>query len=458
MNQLQLRRPLRHTLSRCCLFLGLAGLALSSSAQTLDLLESYRLARQQSPTWLAAQAQAEMDRQELPMARAQLLPNLSWSMSRFKNDLTSFNKNFAGQTVSTDSEYFSHNKTFTLRQPLFRPQLFFAYRQAGAVVESAEARLDLSEQDLAVRVSGAYFEALLAHEQLRLLQAQLAASETVLKASERAFDQGQGTKTDIDEAQARLDLHRAQLLEAEQALLSARHQLGALINHPVNDLARMDPQRLKLESLTPNDLAQWITQAEASNPELRALTASIAAAEQELMKQRAGHLPTLDMVAQKVDAQSDNPTSSNSGYKNSQLGIQINFPLFAGGYQNAASARARASLEKFRQQYEAQRLDISVKVRREFQGVAEGALKVRAYEQAEHSASRLVFSTEKGIQAGTRTQIDLLNAEQQLMLAKRDLAQARFLFIMARLRLLALTGSIDESVLNEINAYLRPTS
>jgi outer membrane protein/protease secretion system outer membrane protein len=178
-------------------------------------------------------------------------------MSRFRNDLTSYNKNFAGQTVTSESEYFSHNKAFTLRQPLFRPQLYFGYRQAGAVVESAEARLDLSEQDLAVRVSGAYFEALLAHEQVQLLQAQLAASETTLKSSQRAFEQGQGTRTDIDEAQARLDLHQAQQLEAEQGLLSARHQLEALINHPVDDLARLDPERLKLNGLTPSDLTEW---------------------------------------------------------------------------------------------------------------------------------------------------------------------------------------------------------
>lgn len=448
--------PFRHHLSRCSLLLCFAGVTLSSSVQAIDLMESYRLARQQSPTWLAAQAQAEMDRQELPMARAQLLPNLSWSMSRFKNDLTSYNKNFAGQTVTSESEYFSHNKAFTLRQPLFRPQLYFGYRQAGAIVESAEAKLDLSEQDLAVRVSGAYFEVLLAAEQAHLLQAQVAASETTLEASQRSFEQGHGTRTDIDEAQARLDLHLAQKLEADQALLTARHQLEALINHPADDLARLAPDRLRLDSLNPSDLAEWIAKAEASNPELRALNASIEAARQELLKQQSGHLPTVDLVAQKVDAQSDNPTSSNSGYKNSQLGIQVTVPLFAGGYQNAASTRARASLEKFRQQYQAQRLDISVKVRKEFQGVAEGALKIRAYEQAERSASHLVFSTEKGIQAGTRTQIDLLNAEQQLMLAKRDLAQARFTFIMAKLRLLALTGSIDESIMDEINSYLRP--
>jgi len=436
------------------LFLGLSVLTLGQPAQAIDLLESYRLARERSPTWLAAKAQAEMDRQELPLARAQLLPNVAWSMSRFKNDLTSFNKNFASKTVKTESDYFSHNKSFVLRQPLFRPQLYFGYRQAAALLNSGEARLDLSEQELALRVGGAYFETLLADEQSKLIQTQVIASETSLKATQRAFKQGVGTRTDIDEAQARLDLQLAQQLEAEQALLSARHQLEALINHPIGELAQLIPERLKLNGLVPAELSEWISRAESTNPELRSLFASIEAAQEELRKQKSGHLPTVDFVAQKVDAQSDNPTSSNSGYKNTQLGIQVNIPIFSGGYQSAATSRARAALEKTRQQYEALRLETSVRVRKEFQSVAEGALKIRAYEQAERSANRLVFSTQKGIKAGTRSLIDLLNAEQQLMLAKRDLAQARFLYILSRLRLLALTGSIDESVLQEINAYL----
>lgn len=438
------------------LWLVLVGIGLPSGAHAIDLLESYQKAREKSPTWLAAKAQADMDRQELPMARAQLLPNLSWSMSRFKNDLTSINKNFLGETVETESNYFSYNKSFSLKQPLFRVPLFFGYLQAQAIVKSADARLEKSAQDLAVSISGAYFDTLMASEQVRLLKAQVATSEGYLKSNQLAFARGLGTRTDIDEAQARLDLHRAQQLEAEQAQLSAKHQLEALINHPVDTLSMLDPQRLKLNGPEPSDLQTWIARAEEANPELRSLAASVEAAQQELHKQRASHLPTVDLVAQKVNAQSDNPISSSSGYRTTQLGLQINVPLFSGGYQMAAGDRARASLEKYRQQYEATRLDISVKVRKEYQAVAEGLLKIRAYEQAEASAGRLVFSTQKGIQAGTRTQIDLLNAEQQLMQAKRDLAQARMLFIMSRLRLLALTDAVNEATLEEINSYLKP--
>lgn len=448
-----MRRP-ADTPRRLLLALGLAGLLAAGPAWSIDLLESWRQALAKNPAWLAARAQAEAERQELPLARSQLLPNLSWSMSRFKNDLESRNKNILGQTVTSESEYFSHNKTLTLRQPLFRPQLYYGYRQAEYVVEAAEARLDQSAQELAVKVGGAYFETLLAQDQLDLVRAQVAATEGLRKSAQAGFEKGTGTRTDIDEAQSRLDLSLAEQVVAEQALLVARHQLEALIDGPVESLARLDPARLPLQTAEAVRLEDWIAKAEAVNPELRSLAASIAAAERDLSKQRAGHLPTVDLVAQKTDAQSDNPTSASSGYDNTMVGVQVSIPLFAGGHTSASTDRARAALNRFRHEYESRRLDVGVRVRREFQAVAEGQFKVRAYEQAERSARQLIVSTEKGILAGTRTQIDLLNAEQQLMLARRDLARARYDFIMARLRLHALAGSVDEDLLLSINGAL----
>lgn len=444
---------------RLALALGLAGSLAATPAAAIDLIASWRLALENNPSWLAARAQADADRQELPLARSQLLPNLSGAVSRYKNDLESRNKNAFGQTITSDSKYFSHNKTLSLRQALFRPQAYYGYRQAEAIVEAADARLEQSAQDLAIRVSGAYFEVLLAKEQLDLVTAQVAATEGLFNSATRAFDKGVGTRTDIDEARSRLDLALAQKLVAEQALLAARHQFAALLKRPTGDLqlARLDAERLALQAAPASELDAWIERAEAANPELQSLAASVAAAESDLSKQRAGHLPTLDLVAQKTDAQSDNPTSSSSGYDNTMIGLQLNIPLYSGGYTSAASERARASLERYRQDHEAKRLDIGVRVRHEFQAVSEGEAKIRAYAQAEKSARQLIHSTEKGIQAGMRTQIDLLNAEQQLMLARRDLAQSRYEFIMAWLRLNALAGKVDENLLLSVNAYLDPT-
>ncbi|MFA6312299.1 MAG: TolC family protein, partial [Sterolibacterium sp.] len=139
---------------------------------------------------------------------------------------------------------------------------------------------------------------------------------------------------------------------------------------------------------------------------------------------------------------SENQVTINQFYLTSQVGLQVNIPLYAGGYTSSQIRQALANLEKFQQQYEARRREVDLQIRKEFQNVAEGVLKVKAQEQAERSADQALFSNQKGYQAGTRTQIDILNAQQQRMNVRRDLANARYQYLMARIRLQGLVASL----------------
>lgn len=426
-------------------------------ASAIDLLESYRLALDKDPTWLMAKAQADVERAALPMAIAQMLPNVSAGGSSFKNDMT-YAYHSTGR-YSTQPGYYSSSANITLRQPLFRPYIFFNYQQASATVDAAEATLAQGEQDTAVRVSSAYFEALMALDQLAFVTAQVDAYTGQVKMSTKAFEAGLGTRTDIDEAQSRLDLAVAQQLEAQQNTRTTRHQLEALINEPVKDLAPLLPQQLMLEHPEPNVLETWLDMAEASNATLNSLKSQVEAAGREVAKTRSGHLPTLDFVLQRTMGDSDNPYSGNTnmGYTNNQVGLQANLPIFSGGYTSAQTSQAIAERERQRMRLDAARREIEIKVRKEFQGVSEGILKIKAYEQAEKSSRQLVVSSEKGILAGTRSSIDLLNAQQQLMNARRDLAQARYAYVLAKLRLLSLVNGITEETLIRVNNHLQQT-
>lgn len=435
--------------------LAISALLASPSAQAIDLLESYRLAFDKDPTWLMAKAQAAADKTALPLAVAQMLPNISANGSSFKNDLT--------QAYHTSSQYvhprgyYSSNSSVSLRQPLFRPALIFNYQQANATVEAAEATLAQGEQDMAVRVSSAYFEALMAQDQLNFVSAQVNAYKGQLAQAQKAFEAGLGARTDIDEAQARYDLSVAQQLEAEQNTRTTKHQLEALISEPVTTLSPLLPEALALEQPEPNILETWLGMAESTNATIQSLKANVEAAGKEVSKSRSGHLPTVDFVLQRSTGDSDNPYSGNTnmGYTNNQVGVQVSLPIFSGGYTSALTDQAIAEREKQRMRLDAARRDIEVKVRKEFQSVSEGVLKVKAYEQAERSAQQLIVSSKKGIQAGIRSSIDLLNAEQQLMNARRDLAQARYGYILAKIRLLSLVNGITEETLVRVNNHLQ---
>lgn len=432
----------------------LLALVAAADASALDLMQSYQLALQQDANYQASRAEADASREAVPQARAQLLPNISSSLAQSRNDTNSASPGLGGQKVFNSYQYDSSAFAVTLRQPLYRKYNFALYRQAQSQVDSAEAVLDKSLQDLAVRLSGAYLEALMAQHQQALVLAAKEAYGAQLEGAKRSFKAGMGTRTDIDDAQARYDLTIAQELAANQNVGYTKRQLQVIVNQPVDRLAQLDPKRMDLVPPLPADAEAWIARGEEVNAELRAMRANIEAAEQEVEKARAGHTPTVDLVAQRSRNNSANDQTVNQFFLSTQIGVQVNIPIFAGGYVNSQVRQARANLEKFQQAYEAKRRDIGLQIRKEFQNVAEGVLKVRALEQAERSADQAVFSNQKGFQAGTRTQIDILNAQQQRMNTRRDLAEARYLYVMARVRLQGLAGSLSEAEIGTVNSWL----
>ena len=441
-------------LNRVALATALACAAASGSA--MDLSQAYQAALEQDAQIRASRATADQGRELLPQARAQLMPSLQASASRMNNRLQSTTPNFNGQLSTSQDNYASTNKTFTVRQPLYRPYNMALYRQAQAQVDDANATLEKDLQNLASRVGGAYFEALLAEDQLSLVGAQKAFYATQVDASRKALAAGSGIRTDIDDAQARLDLATAQELEARQNVDYTRRELQVLVNQPVDKLARVDTNRMQLILPNPERIEDWMAMAELTSPEIMSAKAQVEIARQEVDKAKAGHMPTLDAIAQWSRSGSENLISIHSAYDTKAVGIQFSMSLFAGGYVNSQIRQALAGQERAEQALEAIRRDLGVRVYAQFRGVTEGVLKVRAYEQAVRSADQLVDSMRKAFQAGSRTQVDILNAEQQRMSSRRDLANARYLYLISRVRLLALAGGDKIQEIAQINGWLQP--
>lgn len=433
------------------LAVGCTLLGLTQGVHAMDLLQAYQAAQQHDATILAARANVVAERERLPQAKSQLLPSLNASVSRTANRLASVLPNFLGEEKASFNDYPSSNKTLTLRQSLYRPQLTAQYRLTKAQVEDAEAALKQEEQNLAVRVGGAYFETLLAHEQLALIQAQQAAYASRLDAARKSFAAGFGTRTDIDEAQARLDMNLALEIEARQNVTYTLQQLQILINQPIDKLAPLHVAQLELIDPDPNSLADWIARAEVNSPQLQSLTVRVEVARQETRKAEVGHYPTLDAVAQWSRSEGESVTSFNSRYTNQSVGLQLNIPIYSGGYLDSVVQQTLAGLERAEQTLEAGRRDLGLRVHKEFRGVTENISKINALEQALRSADQLVLSSTKSFSAGNRTVIDILNAEQQRALVSRDLAHARYLYLISKIRLLALVGGADLQAVMAIN-------
>ena len=431
-----------------------SGIAVAQNNAVMDLRQIYQAALAQDATIRASRAAADAGRERLPQARAGLMPSVSASVGRNNNNLDTTTPNILGIPTTTNDQYFSDNKTLQLRQPLVNMQRWLQFEQAKFVVDEVEATLDRDLQNLVVRVSGSYFEALMTDEQLELVLAQKSTYTAMLDAAKKGLAAGSGTRTDIDDAQARLDMAVAQELEARQNQDLTRRQLQMLVNAPVGAVAKLNVSALKLEGPQPANLETWTTKAEQNSPEIKALQARLEAARKEVRKAQAGHLPTLDAVAQWSNSGSENTTRINSRFENKTLGLQLNVPIFSGGYVNSTIRQAVAEQTRAEESLEALRRDLGVRVHKEYRGVSEGVMRVRALEQAARSADQMLKSTQMSMKAGSRTQLDVLNAQQQYTMSLRDLAQARYIYLLSKIKLASLAGDDASVSVNEVNVSL----
>ena len=431
-----------------------SAMTVSAQASALDFKQVYQAALEQDATIRASRAAADSGRERLPQARAGLLPQVSASAGRNFNSLDTTSPNILGELGTINDRYFSDNKSLQLRQPLVNMQRWLQFEQAKSMVAETEATLDRDLQNLVVRVAGAYFEYLMSDEQLELVLAQKKMYTSLVDAAKKGIAAGSGTRTDIDDAQARLDMASAQELEARQNQDQTRRQLEVLINQPVASVAKLNVPALKLVGPVPASLDEWTSRAEKNSPEIKAMQARLEAARREVSKSQAGHLPTLDAVAQWSNSGSENITRINSRYENKSIGLQLNVPLFSGGYVNSTIRQAVAEQTRAEETLEALRRDLGVRVHKEFRGVSEGVMRVRALEQAVRSADQMMKSTQMSFKAGSRTQLDVLNAQQQYTMALRDLAQARFVYLMSKVKLASLAGDDAVASVDDVNGSL----
>ena len=430
----------------------------ANSAWALDFKTAYEAALQHDATILAERAAAQAAQERLPQALSQRRPSLSLSAGQNRNHLESQTANMLGQRSVSERYYDSNNAALQLRQPLYRPAILAQIKQARAQVQDADAVLDVNENDLLERVAQAYFDALLGQVQLDLASAQKTAFAAQLRSAQKGFAAGVGMRTDVDEAQARMDLAHAQVLQAQQALDLARRRLALLLGVPVAQLvqlADLDTQRFAPSAPVPTSAEQWIALAEESSPQLQALRARLRAAQAEVDKAQAGHKPTLDVVATVSRSDSDSVTSINTVYKQKYVGVQLNVPLYSGGYVSSTVRQALAEVQRMQQTLEAAQRDLSNQVYEQFSAMTEGVLRIAALEQAVRSAQQALLSSQKSLQAGARTTVDVLNAEQQLTVAQRDLAQARYGYVLAHLKLQMLAGQERMANVDAVNRWLK---
>lgn len=428
------------------LFLALT-LALAPAAHATNLTSVYRDALAYDAQFAAARAAYEAGKEKAVQGRAGLLPNVNLGANVRYNSVDS-------SLPGGDADFDSNGLALTGVQPIFRKQNSVLYAQAKEQVKIAEMQLKVAEQALVLRVAQAYFDVLQSQDNIAFINAQKASITEQLAAARRNFEVGTATITDTHEAQARFDLAVAQEIAEENTLNIRLRALEKLIGKPAGTLdSLVDNKLLRAEVGT---LDEWAARAADGNLQAEIQRIAKTIADQEVERNRAGHYPTLDAVAGYTVNNNQNFGTQQVDTRTASIGVELNLPIYQGGLTSSRVREAVANQEKARQDMEFATREAGLQARQAWLNVNSGVARVRALEQALISTQAQLDSTKLGLDVGVRTNLDVLNAEQQVLSARRDLAGARYAYLLSGLSLKAAVGTLSPADLAEIDQHLRP--
>lgn len=423
----------------------------ASDAAALGLLQAYEAALVNDPVYRAAVYENEAGQQFKVLGRSHLLPVLSANYST--------NKNRADITTATalgdrqeDRNYTSLSASIQLRQPLFHPEGTARYRQGIAQTRASDAQFSVRSQELIVRLVSLYVGAQHAQDQLNQASAQRDAYAEQRRSVVRLLESGEGTRTEVLETQAKFDMAQTQVIEASDNLINANDALSAMVGRNINALQPLSDD-FQLKAMQPASFEEWKTMALANNPEIVTQRFAAEITREEINKSQAGHLPRLDLVASASKNRSDTINTFNQDANILSIGVQLNIPLYSGGAVSAATSQAVSNHDKTKADLDAKTSQVMVELRKQYNLTQSGVSRIEATATALRSARLLVDATQKSVKGGQRTNLDVLNAQQQLYEAKRDLALSRFNYLLGFLRLRYSAGTLGPADLKDIATY-----
>ena len=421
---------------------------LPSQAQAVDLMQVYGEALANDPVYASARSTLSAGQERAIQGRAGLLPVIGAGGSYTRNDQNAF-----GQSTRVNSNAYQ----VQLTQPLLRVANWESYQQGKLSVSASEAQFAQVKQDLIVRVGQAYFDVLAAQDTLTFLKAQETAITEQLASAKRNFEVGTATITDTNEAQARYDLAIAQQIAAQNDLEVKRTALQQIIGKPPTSLSVLRAG-VTLTPPSPAAIEPWVSSAEQQNFSVIGQQLALEIATREIRRSRAGHYPTLDLIASRSrSAQSGSAfAGANGAGTNNAIGVQWAIPIFSGFAVDSKVRETIALEDRARNDLENARRTAAQAARQSLLGVNNGLAQVNALQAAEVSSQSSLESNRLGYQVGVRINIDVLNAQQQLFQTRRDLARARYDTLMSGLRLKSAAGTLQEQDLAQVNQLLTP--
>jgi outer membrane protein len=426
---------------------------LSSQLPQQSLLDIYHQALAHDPTLASALSANKAAQEIIVQGRALYRPTVNFNadVNTTQSDIRYLNS----KTPPGSTSFENYKASIEARQPIYRKQNLVEMDQAETQVSQADKQYHLSQQELILRTTQTYFDVLIAQDKIELIKAQKTAILSQLDQAKATFEVGTATITDVNEAQARYDLIIAQEIAAVNEYEIAKREVESITGEPPAKLASVKPN-IQVTALS-QSMQDWQQLAIQNNLNIQIQQDALKLAEQEVALANAGHLPTLDAVASISDNYANGSPSvfsTGNDLKSATIGLQLQIPLYQGGAISSRARQAVLNKQKAQDDVDIARRKTELETQRAFLNLSTTIAQVKALDQALLSSQTQLDSTKLGYEVGVRTSVDVLNAQQQLFSAKRDLLQARYNYLVNIINLKFVSGIVSEADLQEINQQL----
>lgn len=431
------------------------GLAMTAPlVHATDLLSIARDALENNASLLGSRAGVNATQEGEATARSAFLPqiNAQAGVTRYDNH----NSQYA-QTGSSSSaaqkRYTATSSSVTASQSLFDASSWYALKEAKRTTEQARLQLAGTEQTLLYNVANAYFTVLKARDVLDTYRAQEEAYARQLDQVRQQFKVGVVAATDVREAEASFDSAQAQRIAQESTLQVAFEALEQLTGKQYASLDALD-EAMPIEAPVPARRDAWVDMATTSNLAVQAARAGIDVARESVKEARAGHLPTLSASASY--SYGDSNRDAYHGYdEGGSVGLTASLPIYSGGATSASVRKATYTLEQTQFNAEESLRQAIQSVNSYYAQSSNDVYTIRARQRAIVSSRASLEATRNGYEAGTRTILDVLNAQETYYSALASYAEARYDYVLHVLALRQNAGILDVNALSAINQWLR---
>ncbi|MDC0423281.1 TolC family outer membrane protein [Methylophilaceae bacterium] len=432
----------------------------SIHSQEKDLLAIYQQALSYDASLSSAKFQNEATHELIAQGRSLFLPSINVKAGYDENDnQRKIYTNIDNALLSgTKADFNSYDYGITITQPLFDYSAFAKYQQILTQTSLADKQLIYSQQDLMYRISLFYFECLMAKDQVDLLQSQRASIQEQLLQAEAKYDAGLISVIDINEAKTKAALVEAQQIAAIHQYKIKKRQIQSLTGELPGKLKALSPT-ISFEQIdTP--IETWISIAKENSLELRIKEDEILIADREIDIKQAGHYPTIDAIASRSRNWDKGGypygEAVNEGVRSFSdvLGVQINIPIFSGGFTSSKVREAKLLKNKVEQDAEYLRRQVELRVRENYLNLKATFEQIKSYKQALEYSRLQLESTKIGFNEDLRNSVDILVAQQVFFNARKDILESRYNYLMNLINLKLSVGILTMQDLSEINQYL----